>query len=156
MGKVRAKEPTKGGMPRFVPTEEDRALIKLLIANGCPQHKVCQYISNRRGSHISESTLKRAFAHELAVAKVELETVVLTQFMAAIMRGERWAICKYMDQRMWRPEDGGWRARRYEAALGGAQSADSGGSDLPPFQLIVQFISAHSNKQLIGPPESAL
>ena len=71
-------------MPRFVPTDEARALVKLLIANGYAQHLVCQYIGNRRGSHISESTLKRAFAHELAVGKVELDTKVLTQFMAAL------------------------------------------------------------------------
>jgi len=64
----------------------------------------------------------------------------LTQFMAAINRGERWAICKYMDQRMWRPEDGGWRARPYGVAGVGAQSMRSGGSHLPPLQLIVQFV----------------
>ena len=74
------------------------------------------------------------------VGKVEVETIELTQFMAAIMRGERWAICKYMDQQMWRPEDGGWRARPYEVAVDGAQSAASGRSDLPPLQLIVQFV----------------
>src|SRR5712692_9926371 len=106
MSKAKAKEPSKGGMPRFVPTDEDRAIVKLLIASGFAQHVICQYIRNGRGSHISESTLKRAFAHELKVGKVELDTIVLTQFMAAIKRGERWAICKYMDQQMWRPEDG--------------------------------------------------
>jgi len=53
----KAKEPSKGGMPRFAPTEDERALVKLLIANGFAQHVVCQYIRNRRGSHISESTL---------------------------------------------------------------------------------------------------
>ena len=71
--------------------------------------------------------------------KVEVETMVLTQFMAAIMRGERWAICKYMDQQMWRPEDGGWRARPYEVA-GGARSSVSDSGELPPLQLIVQFV----------------
>jgi len=33
----------------------------------------------------------------LPLAKVEVETMVLTQFIAAIMRGERCAICKYME-----------------------------------------------------------
>jgi len=75
------------------------------------------------------------------VGKVEVETMVLTQFMAAIDRGERWAICKYMDQQMWRPESGGWRARPYEVAGGGAQSAASGGSQIAPLQLIVQFVA---------------
>jgi len=40
MGGAKAKEPSKGGMPRFVPTDEDRALVKLLIANGFAQHVV--------------------------------------------------------------------------------------------------------------------
>ena len=140
MSKTKAKEPSKGGMPRFVPTDEDRALVKLLIANGFAQHVVCRYISNGRGSHISESTLKRAFARELEIGKVELVTTVLTQFMAAIKRGERWAICKYMDQQMWRPESGGWQARPYEVAVSGALPAASGGSDLRPLQLVVQFV----------------
>jgi hypothetical protein len=51
--KAKAKEPSKGGMPRFVPTDEHRALVKLLIANGYAQHVVCRYISNHRGSHIA-------------------------------------------------------------------------------------------------------
>jgi hypothetical protein len=62
--------------------------------------------------------------------------------MANIKRGKRWAICKYMDQRMWPPEDGGWRARSYEVAVRGTQSAASHGSDLPPLLLIVQIVDA--------------
>jgi len=77
----------------------------------------------------------------LEVGKVELETIVLMQFMAAIKRAARWAICKYLDQRMWRPESGGWRARPYEVALGGARPVSAGGSDSPPLQMIVQFVA---------------
>jgi hypothetical protein len=138
-------------MPRFVPTEDERGLVKLLIANGYAQHLVCQYISNRRGKHISESTLKRVFAHELEVGKVELDTIVLTQFMAAIHRGERWAICKYMDQRMWRPEDGGWRARPYQVAVGDALCEASGSCDLPPLQMIVQFVAPDPSMRPVLP-----
>jgi len=70
--------------------------------------------------------------------------------MAAIMRGERWAICKYMDQQMWRPEDGGWRARPYEAAFGGALPAAFGEGDLRPMQLIVQFVKPDPSMRPIG------
>jgi len=105
------------------------------------QDRVCLRVQGNDGKPICEATLKRHFAHELMVGKVDVETIVLTQFMAAIKRGERWAICKYMDQRMWRPEDGGWRARPYEVAVGGAQSAASGGSQIAPLQLIVQFVA---------------
>ncbi len=62
----KAKEPRKGGMPRFVPTDDERA------ANGYAQDLICKCISNRRGSHISESTPKRAFTQELKARTVEL------------------------------------------------------------------------------------
>ena len=48
-------------MPRFIPTEDGRAVVMLLIPNGCTQHLVCKCISNRRGAPISESTLKCGF-----------------------------------------------------------------------------------------------
>src|SRR6266852_3067925 len=147
------KEPSKRtvGRPPFVPMDEDRAVVKLLVACGMAQDRVCLRIRGNDGRPISEATLKRHFARELQLAKVEVETIVLTQFMAAIMRGERWAICKYMDQRMWRPESGGWRARPYESAVGGAHPAASGGSDLPPLQLIVQFVKADPSMRPILP-----
>jgi len=31
---MKAKEPRKGGMPRFVPSDDNRAVVKLLAANG--------------------------------------------------------------------------------------------------------------------------
>jgi hypothetical protein len=147
------KEPSKGkvGRPPFVPADEDRAVVKLLVACGMSQDRVCLRIRGNDGKPICEATLKRHFAHELMVGKVEVETIVLTQFMAAIKRGERWAICKYMDQRMWRPEDGGWRARPYEVASGGARSAASGGSDIPPLQMIVQFVKPDLSMRPILP-----
>ena len=134
----KAKRPFhKGGMPPFMPTEEDRAIVKLLISMGMAQHRVCLRIRGRDGKPIAETTLKKHFAHELMVGKVEVETKVLTKFLQAIDEGKQWAIERYMDQRMWRPESGGWRARPYHVALADAQS--SGGGELPPMQLIVQF-----------------
>ena len=138
------KEPSKRtvGRPPFVPTDEDRAVVKLLVACRMAHDRVCLRVRGNDGKPISEATLKRHFAHELMVGKVEVETMVLTQFMAAIDRGERWAICKYMDQQMWRPESGGWRARPYEVAVG---SAAPGSSDLPPLQMIVRFVAPDSS-----------
>ncbi len=72
--KARAKEPSKGRMPRFVPTDDERALVKLLTANGYAQHLVRLCISNRRGPHTRESAVKRAFTHELKARLVELCT----------------------------------------------------------------------------------
>src|SRR5260221_8061834 len=132
------KEPSKRtvGRPPFVPTDEDRAVVKLLVACGMSQDRVCLRIRGDDGKPISEATLKRHFARELLLAKVEVETIVLTQFMAAINRGERWASCKYMDQRMWRPESGGGGGRPFGVAALGAWSGDFGGTLFPPFQLI--------------------
>jgi hypothetical protein len=121
------------------------------VACGMSQDRVCLRIRGNDGKPISEATLKRHFARELMVGKVEVETMVLTQFMAAIMRGERWAICKYMDQQMWRPESGGWRARPYEVAVGGALPAASERSDLPPLQLIVQFVKPDPSMRPVLP-----
>ena len=149
--KEKAKRPFhKGGMPPFVPTEEDRAIVKFLISLGMAQHRVCLRIRGRDGKPIAETTLKKYFAHELMVGKVEVVTKVLAKFMQAIEEGKQWAIERYMDQRMWRPESGGWRARPYEVAVG-AQSAASGGSDLPPLQLIVQFVAPDPSKRPILP-----
>ncbi len=148
----KAKRPFhKGGMPPFVPTEEDRAIVKLLVSMGMAQHRVCLRIRGRDGKPIAETTLKKYFAHELMVGKVEVVTKVLTKFMQAIEEGKQWAIERYMDQRMWRPESGGCRARPYEAAVGGAQLAASGGSDLPPLQLIVQFVAPDHSRRPILP-----
>ncbi len=139
--KEKAKRPFhKGGMPPFVPTEVDRAIVQLLVSMGMAQHRVCLHIRGRDGKPIAETTLKKHFAHELMVGEVEVVTNVLTKFMQAIEEGKQWAIERYMDQQMWRPESGGWRARPYEVAVRGAQSAASSGSDLPPLQLIVQFV----------------
>ena len=118
---------------------------------GMAQHRVCLHIRGCDGKPIAETTLKKYFAHELMVGKVEVVTKVLTKFMQAIEEGKQWAIERYMDQRMWRPEDGGWRARPYEVAVGGTMSAAFGGSELPPLQLIVQFVAPDPLKRPILP-----
>src|SRR5258707_4246871 len=122
------KEPSKRNVGRqpFVPTDEARPVVNLLVACGMSQDRIALRIKGNDGKPICEATLKRHCARELLLAKVEVETIVLTQFMAAINRGERWAICKYMDQQMWRPESGGWRAGPYEVSPCSAQSAGFG------------------------------
>jgi hypothetical protein len=105
---------------------------------GMAQHRVYLLIRGRDGKPIAETTLKKHFAHELIVGKTQVVLKVLTKFMQAIEKGERRAIERYMDQRMWRPEDGGWRARPYEVAAGSARRKACGSCDLPPLQIIVQ------------------
>jgi hypothetical protein len=79
--KEKAKRPFhKCGMPPFVPIEEDRAIVKLLVLMGMPQHRVCRLIRGRNGKPIAETMLKKYFAHELMVGKVEVVLKVLTKF----------------------------------------------------------------------------
>ncbi len=58
------KEPSKRtvGRPPFVPTDEDRAVVKLLVACGMSQDRVCLRIRGNDGKPICEATLKRHFA----------------------------------------------------------------------------------------------
>ncbi len=137
----KAKRPFhKGGMPPFVPSELDRAVVELLVSMGMPQRGVCRLICGRNGKPIAETTLKKYFAHELKVGKAAVVLKVLAKFMQAIEKGERWAIERYMDQRMWHEEWGGWRARPYEVAISGVLPEGSGRSEVVPLQLIVQFV----------------
>jgi hypothetical protein len=54
----KAKRPFhKGGMPPFVPTDADRAIVQLLVSMGVPQHRVCLLIRGRNGKPIAETTL---------------------------------------------------------------------------------------------------
>ena len=88
------------------------------------------------------------------ITRIRLWLGKLFSLAFARERGERWAICKYMDQRMWRPEDGGWRARPYEVVRGSARPASAGRTDLPPLQLIVQFVKPDpSMRPILSPDE---
>jgi hypothetical protein len=101
-------------------------------------NRVAMLISNRRGGHISESTLQRAFAHELASGIAECDHVVLSSIFAAARKGEARACRLWILCRMNTPERGGWRERQ-EVAVGGAVPAKPN-SDPRPRQLIVQFV----------------
>jgi hypothetical protein len=52
----RAKRPFhKVGMPPFVPSELDRALVQLLVSMGMPQHRVCLGIADRQCTEVDLS-----------------------------------------------------------------------------------------------------
>jgi len=55
-----------GGMPRFVPTDEQRNVVERAAGFGLPQVYICQLIvSERTGKPISLETLESAFRAEL-------------------------------------------------------------------------------------------
>jgi hypothetical protein len=45
-------------MPPFVPTEEDRAIVKLLVSMGMAQRQVCLRFRGRDGKPIAETMLR--------------------------------------------------------------------------------------------------
>jgi hypothetical protein len=57
---------------------------------------------------------------------------------------------------MWRPEDGGWRARPYEIAVAGALPEASSGNNLSPLQMVVQFVAPDPSMHQSSPKAPAL
>lgn len=140
------------GHPPFVATDEDRAVVKLFVGMGMSREKMCLRIC-RDGKPISISTLEKHFDHELKCGKTEMETVVLSKLWEAVKEGKQWAIEKYLAQRMWRAESGGWRTDSgFRVSLGGEGGEAHGASDgVPPLQLVVQFVSPKGNSDANDP-----
>lgn len=117
--------------PRFVATDEARAVVRLFAGCGMPRDRLCLLV-NRHGRPIMVKTLEKHFAHELSVARSELDEIVFTKLMAAAKRGEQWAI-RYISMRS-HVRAMGW-VDQQNLAIGGAPA----NPDLPPFNLVVQF-----------------
>ena len=69
MWKAKAKVHRKGGMPRFVSTDEERGLVQLLSGVGYSQDRIARYISNDRGASISTKTPQRVFRKEIEIGQ---------------------------------------------------------------------------------------
>ena len=62
----------RSGRKKFVPTPDQREVVKLLAGRGIPQEHIRQLIRNpQTGKPLSIKTLERAFASEIQTAKVE-------------------------------------------------------------------------------------
>jgi len=57
----KSKRPSNGGTAGFMPTDEDRATVKLLTANRFPHPVTCRYLVNRHRSPISGPHLNCMF-----------------------------------------------------------------------------------------------
>ena len=65
------------GRKPFQPTRGDRQRVKKLVGFGLRQEEIAQLVVNRRtGRSISEATLRKHFAHELAVGASEANSKV--------------------------------------------------------------------------------
>jgi hypothetical protein len=88
-------------MPTFAPTEEQRAIVKLLAGGGVTHDRMRQVIKNQRtGLPISRDTLERAFANELIEGSVELDTISMTGLVQQMKQGNMTAIIWYQKNRM--------------------------------------------------------
>ena len=95
--------PKKGrGQPKYEPTPADRATVQNLAALGAPHKEIARCIG-RRG--ISEPTLRKHFRRELDNSLAEVKALAMSQVVAAIKRGEAWAVCFFLKCRA------GWKER---------------------------------------------
>ena len=77
----KAKEPRKGGTPRFVPTDDERALVKLLTANGYAQARRLQIHQQSSGF-----AYQRVDAEARLYSRVEGQNGRTMCILARIMR----------------------------------------------------------------------
>jgi hypothetical protein len=82
------KELNEGCMSRqsFEPTQEQRDVVEATIAFGIPEAQVAQLIKNRQtGKPISEHTLRKHFAAEIAIGATKLKSLVGTLIVNTIL-----------------------------------------------------------------------
>jgi len=151
MNKAKAKVARKGGMPHFIPTDEERGLVQLLSGVGYSQDRIARYISNGRGASLSTKTLQRVFRKEIEIGQTSIDKMAYACLVAKIKAGDMNAIRMWLEQRCWPADRGRWRARPQPLEFGGARSEADGGSGLPPVQLIAEFVSADPSKRPILP-----
>ena len=76
----------RSGRQKFVPTPDQRDMVKLLAGRGIPQEDIRRLILNpQTGKPLSIKTLERAFATEIKTAKTELDFKVGQFIMDSIL-----------------------------------------------------------------------
>src|SRR4051812_5923602 len=91
------------GQPRFVPTKEQRDLIKIVVGMGLAQSQARLLIRNRAGKPIALETFQRAFKDEILTGSIELNAIACTMLATKIRQGDLRAIEFFMKNRMrWR------------------------------------------------------
>jgi hypothetical protein len=72
--------------PSFVPSADQRDIVEATIAFGIPEAQVCHLIKNpQTGKPISEHTLRKHFAAEIAIGAVKLKSLVGTLIVNTIL-----------------------------------------------------------------------
>jgi len=67
MEKLLKKSVNKGGRPKYVPTDKDRNIVRMMAGFGIPQEKICLAID------VSPMTLRRDFKKEIKTGAAQVE-----------------------------------------------------------------------------------
>jgi hypothetical protein len=77
----------RSGRKMFVPTPGQRNTVRVLVGLGIPQKQICQLVVNRQTQKpLDHKTLRRRFAHEIAIGTAELHALI-GNFMVATILG---------------------------------------------------------------------
>lgn len=89
-----------GGMPPFIPTDEQRGVVELMAGFGIDQVRIRSVIINpRTGKGISLETLEKAFREELDRGMAKMDALVATSHAQQIKAGNITAIIWYQKNR---------------------------------------------------------
>jgi hypothetical protein len=91
------KKREKGGI--FLPTAQQRAMVKLCVSFGIPHEEICKAILDHTGKPINESIFDTAFAAEIATGLLEMDMIAMTALMGQVKSGNLAAINLYMKHR---------------------------------------------------------
>jgi hypothetical protein len=94
------------GKPPFVPTETDRSMVSVMAAVGAKHEDIASIIGPKG---IAVKTLRKHFAHELAIGKTKLDGICVSGIARTMQAGRAWALCFYAKTRM------GWRETQNHA-----------------------------------------
>jgi hypothetical protein len=77
----------RSGRKTFVPTPEQRNTVRSLVGPGIPQKQICRLVVNRQTQKpLDHKTLRKHFAHEIAIGTAELHALI-GKFMLATIFG---------------------------------------------------------------------
>jgi hypothetical protein len=77
----------RSGRKMFVPSPEQRNNVKVLVGLGMPQKQICRLVINRQtGKALDHKTLRKHFAHEIAIGTAEVHAL-MGKFMLATIFG---------------------------------------------------------------------
>lgn len=113
---------SKGGRPRFAPTDAQRTTVRVMAACGAPHEAICQAVINdQTGRPIDTKTLRLAFRSELDDGKATANAMVAQSlFKRAIGSGPQSVTAAIF----WMKAQAGWRDTPGNTPAAGMTAAD--------------------------------